>query len=59
MISCDDIDFLNDFPYMLKVAVDESQVDIRQILQFYDSIKDRDIVREMRDYAEKNLSWEA
>lgn len=59
VISFDDVDFPDDFPYMLKVPADESSVDIGQILQFYDKIKDRDIVKEMRDYAEKNLSWEA
>lgn len=59
VISYDDVDFLDDFPYMLKVPADESPVDIEQILQFYERIKNRDIVKEMRDYAEKNLSWEA
>ena len=59
VISCDDVDFPDDFPYMLKVPADESPIDIGQILQFYDGIKDRDVVKEMRDYAEKNLSWEA
>jgi len=59
VISYDDVDFPNDFPYMLKVPADESPVDIEQILQFYERIKNRDIVKEMRDYAEKNLSWEA
>jgi len=59
VISYDDVGFPNDFPYMLKVPADESAVDIGQILQFYDRIKDRDIIKEMRDYAEKNLSWEA
>jgi len=59
VISYDDVDFPDDFPYMLKVPADESPVDIEQILQFYERIKDRHIVKEMRDYAEKNLSWEA
>jgi len=59
VISFDDVDFPDDFPYMPKIPADESPVDIEQILQFYERIKNRDIVKDMRDYAEKNLSWEA
>ncbi len=59
VISYNDLDFPDDFPYMLKVPADESPVDIEQILRFYDRIKERDFVKEMREYAEKNLSWEA
>jgi glycosyltransferase involved in cell wall biosynthesis len=58
VISYDDVDFPDDFPYMLKVPADESPVDIEQILQFYDRIKEKEFVKEMREYAEKNLSWE-
>jgi len=59
VISYNDLDFPDDFPYMLKVPADESPVDIEQILRFYDRIKEREFVKEMREYAEKNLSWEA
>jgi hypothetical protein len=59
VISYDDVDFPDDFSYMLKVPADESPVDIEQILRFYDRIKEREFVKEMREYAEKNLSWEA
>jgi len=58
VISYDDVDFPNDFPYMLEVPADESPIDIEQILQFYDRIKEKEFVKEMREYAEKNLSWE-
>lgn len=58
VISYNDLDFPDDFPYMLKVPADESPVDIEQILRFYDRIKEREFVKEMREYAEKNLSWE-
>ena len=43
---------------MLKVPADESPVDIEQILRLYDRIKEKEFVKEMREYAEKNLSWE-
>jgi hypothetical protein len=58
VISYDDVDFPDDFPYMLKVPADESPVDIEQILRLYDRIKEKEFVKEMREYAEKNLSWE-
>lgn len=51
--------FKSNFDYMLKIEANESDVDIYKIIEFYDSIKDHDYIKEMREYAEEYLTWEA
>ncbi|MBN1044496.1 MULTISPECIES: glycosyltransferase [unclassified Clostridium] len=54
-----DNDFNEKFKYALKVPNDESYIDIKSLINFYESIKnDEFIIENMREYAEQNLSWE-
>ncbi|MDE1549882.1 glycosyltransferase [Jeotgalibaca caeni] len=62
--SCD-IDIIkNDFNYLLKVPADESIIDMREVLKFYDKIyntgKTRQVVRrEIRSYIESKSNFTA
>lgn len=51
--------FKDNFKYILKIKPDESDININRIIQFYDEIKDKNYINEMRSYAEENLTWEA
>ena len=53
----DDIDFEN-FRYSLRVSNDNSSINVNNIIEFYESIKNENYTEEMRKYAEKNLTWE-
>jgi len=60
VMSFNDLDFPEDFPYIMKVPADDSAVNIEEIINFYINIKDRypNYIEGIRNYAEKNLSWE-
>lgn len=51
------------FSYFLKIPENETPVDIEQIVKFHDSIYsgklERNIINEIRDYAERHISMEA
>lgn len=51
-------DYPSDFPYILKVPMDESPIDIEKIIEFYDNLDKEIMLREMREYAESHLTWE-
>lgn len=51
-------DFPKDYPYILKVPMDESPIDVNKIVEFYNSISDSNYLYEMRKYSEEYLSWE-
>lgn len=59
IIASDDSAFKKDFKYILKVEPNETPIDIKKVIEFYNSVKDKDYTNEMRKYAEKNLTWEA
>lgn len=48
----------SNYPYIMKVSDDESIIDFEKVYDFYLSIKDRNIVDDMREFADKNFSWE-
>jgi len=59
-ISCGIVeDFPSDFKRKLQVPSDEKPINIEEVIQFYESIKNDDYTSFMRRYAEENLSWEA
>ena len=41
------------FPYALRVAADESPVNIHDVISFYNHIKDRDYINEMHEFSKK------
>ncbi|WP_195346210.1 hypothetical protein [Paraclostridium sordellii] len=51
-------DFPEDFPYILKVPMDESSIDITKIIEFYKNLSNESVLKDMREYALQNLSWE-
>lgn len=51
-------DFPENYPYILHVPMDESDVDIKQLVCFYESLNLQKACLEMRKYAENNLSWD-
>ena len=53
-----DSDFIN-FKYSLKIENNETLVNINEVIDFYNSIKNENYIKEMREYAEKNLTWYA
>ncbi|SDL28483.1 Glycosyltransferase involved in cell wall bisynthesis [Clostridium cochlearium] len=58
IIASDDDAFKNDFKYIFKVKTDELPININEIIEFYNFVKDKDCKNEMRKYAEENLTWE-
>jgi len=44
--------------FVMKVVSDKSPIDIRSILNFYDSLQDKNYIEEMHDYAVKNFTWD-
>ena len=60
IISFIDIDFPEDFPYIKRIPADDSEVNIEKIINFYNNIKIKfpNYINDMRNYAEKYLSWE-
>lgn len=60
LIGYEDLDFLSDFKYALKVSNNNTIIDINSIIDFYNNVyKDKNLVSSMRKYAEENLTWEA
>lgn len=58
VLGYDDLDFQSEFKYILKVANDDTPIDINNIIEFYHKIyKDKDLVANVRKYAEDNLTW--
>jgi hypothetical protein len=47
------------FPFSLRIPADDSPVDIARLLDFYRTVRARypEYPRDMRRYAEENLSW--
>lgn len=58
--SFNDLDFPEDFPYIKRIPADDSAVNIEEIISFYSNMKIKfpNYIDDMRDYAEKYLSWE-
>lgn len=59
MITSTSIDVFNEneYPYIFKCKEDETDIDICQIIEFFDTVynnkQDKNIIREIREYAEK------
>lgn len=49
---------LENFPYIYQISDDESLIDFDEIISFYETIKDKEIVSSMRNYALQQYSWE-
>ena len=60
IISVTDSDFPESFPFSKMIPSDESEVNIEEVINYYIGIEDKfpDYINDMRDYAEKYLSWE-
>lgn len=60
IVSFKDADFPEKYPYIKIVPADESVINIGEIINFYIDIESRfpNYISNMRNYAEKNLSWE-
>jgi Glycosyltransferase len=60
VIGYEDLDFASDFKYALNVSNDDTIININSIIEFYNNVyKDKNLVSNMRKYAEENLTWEA
>ncbi len=60
IIACGDTDFPDDFPYILRLAADESPIKMEDIISFTHKIyKTPNHPFIMNKYAEKNLDWTA
>ena len=58
IISCADPDFPDDFPFILRLLSDESDVDIEMIIEFAQKVyNDPDHPFKMRAYAIEHLDW--
>jgi len=58
IIACDDSDFPDDFPYILRLPHDDSPIDMDQILPFVSSIcQAHNHPQKMRLYAKDTLDW--
>jgi len=58
VISYEDEDFSDGFPYMLKVEATDEPIDINSVINFYRNVFHMDYINEMRKYAEERLSWD-
>jgi hypothetical protein len=53
-----DSDFCEDFPYLVRVAPDESPIDLNVVFSFADrALSDTEHSVKMREYAKENLDW--
>ncbi|MBB6062790.1 glycosyltransferase involved in cell wall biosynthesis [Thermosipho japonicus] len=57
IFSSTDEDFEESFEFMFRVPSDESPINIKEILNFYKHIKNKNYPSLMRSYAERKLSW--
>jgi len=58
VLSHQDPDFPEEFPYCLHWPSDESPIDIKKLVDFWESVSDRQATATcMRDYAQNNISW--
>ena len=54
----DDISFNKDNYFAYQISNDETPVDMQRIIEFYDTMYDgRDFIKDMRQYALDNLTW--
>lgn len=51
-------DFPTDFPYLLQVPMDESNISIEDIVQFYTKCHTEKTIKDMRAFSEQHLTWE-
>lgn len=60
IISFNDLDFPEVFPYIKRIPADDSGANIEEIINYYNNIKVKfpNCINDMRNYAEKYLSWE-
>jgi len=60
IISVNDLDFPEGFPYSKRIPADDSEVNIEEIIDYYNNLKVKfpNCINDMRNYAEKYLSWE-
>lgn len=61
IIAYDDIDFPKSFPFLLKLDADDSPIEVRGVLNFYNSLIESNIdyPKEMNNFALANLSWDS
>jgi len=61
VISYDDWDFPESFPFVYRIPKDDSPVDINEVIEWYEKLlkEHPNYSLEMRKYAEDNLSWDA
>lgn len=59
IIGYDDLSFNEDVEYIMKVDNNDSNIDMRQVIKFYEASKKiNNLTSIMRKYAEENLTWE-
>ncbi|EKF50161.1 glycosyltransferase [Thermosipho africanus H17ap60334] len=58
IIASFDEDFPENFEYVLRIPQNDESVDIKKVIEFYDSIKHKNYREEMRQFARENLTWE-
>lgn len=58
ILSSIDNDFPENFKYVYYISQEETPLNINKIKNFYNKIKNENYIKEMRKYAENNLSWE-
>lgn len=59
IIGYEDNGFNKHFKYICKINPDESPIDINSIIDFYSFVKNDNCAENMREYARRNLTWEA
>lgn len=59
IIASQDNDFPENYKYVFRVSKNENSINIRTIVEFYNSIQQEDYTKEMREYARVKLSWDA
>lgn len=53
-----DLDFKSSFDYVLHVESNDNSVDMDEIIDFFERTSKKDYISDMREYAEKFLSWD-
>ena len=57
VIAYTDHDFPKTFPYSLQLEPNDSPLDISQLLEFYEKIRTKDYISDMREYTKEHLDW--